>query len=173
MSERIETPPAPWTLSGSVDGGGDYLFVAERGGGETTATLRARVEAPRGFATVRQAIAADRHRGLRVRFSARLRADAVTGRANLWMRVDAGGTGIAFDNMEHRRVRGTTEWAEHAVVLDVAPRADAVHFGFALEGPGALSVRGLRWEVVDTSVPVTDLFTPRALEPGNLDFFSA
>lgn len=53
--------------------------------------------------------------GGRVRFSATRRTCEVTGWAVLWLRVDAQAQTLAPDNMQHRALRGTTDWTEVAI----------------------------------------------------------
>jgi hypothetical protein len=63
------------------------------------------------------------YRGRRVRFSAMLRGQEITGRAGVWLRVDtAEGDSSAFDNMDDRPLRGSTDWTQAANVLDMARR---------------------------------------------------
>jgi hypothetical protein len=143
----------------------------DRSGPLAVATLRAIAPTPRDFATVSQSFRADRYLGQRIRFRATARAVDVTGRAWLWMRVDGerGREPLAFDGMRGRGLEGNRGWAEHALVVDVARAARTVHFGFALHGTGALSVRALAFDVVDDAVAVTASDTPLLDEPGNLE----
>ncbi|MEJ7732414.1 MAG: hypothetical protein WKG00_24815 [Polyangiaceae bacterium] len=168
MSTTTHRAPPPWSLGGPSHATADYGLEIERTGPLAVATLRAVVAMPRDFATVRQSFRADRYRGRRVRFRATARTVDVVGRAWLWMRVDGerGDPPLAFDGMGGRGLDGNCDWGEHAVVLDVAPAARTVHFGFALQGTGALRVRGMGFEVVDDTVAVTD--TPLADVPQNL-----
>ena len=127
------------------------------------------------FGALCQFFRADAYRGKRVRFSAALRTVDVTGNAALCLRVDGPTKGnvIAFDNMDNRPlIRGTTDWSRHACVLDVAPEAVAIFFSNILAGRGELFWADVRFEVVDASVPVTDMQGARALPEGpvNLDF---
>lgn len=127
------------------------------------------------FGALCQYFKADDYRGKRVRFSAAVRTVDVSDQASLCLRVDGPTAGqiIAFDNMSNRPpIQGTTDWARHACVLDVAQAAVAIFLSNILVGRGELFWADLRFEVVDTSVPVTDSFTPRRLAaaPTNLDF---
>jgi len=62
---------------------------------------------------------------------------------------------LGFDNMDDRPVTGTTEWAQHAIVLDVPSEATRFFFGVFQVGPGATWFDDFRFEVVDESVPTT------------------
>src|SRR5581483_12016409 len=74
---------------------------------------------PQGFGTMMQTIQAGDYRGKRIRFSAEVKSDSVADWAGLWMRVDEGKQVTAFDNMQHRPIKGSTNWNPYTVVLDV------------------------------------------------------
>src|SRR5215212_2763747 len=93
----------------------------------------------RAFGTVMQTISADQYRGKRVRFRASVKSKGVAGWAGLWMRVDPlkqSSTPLAFDNMERRPIKGTSDWTAYDVVLDVPENSAAIAFGILLAGKG-------------------------------------
>jgi hypothetical protein len=103
-----------------------------------------------------QTISAAPYRGKRVRFSSFVRTDGVAGWSGLWMRIDlAGGKQGAFDNMQERPIKGTSDWTLHDVVLDVAPDAETVNFGVLQEGFGTTWIDEYRLDPVDSSVAST------------------
>lgn len=71
--------------------------------------------------------------------------------------------------MEDRALRGTTDWTECVVVLDVGARASNIAFGVLLSGTGTVWIDRMKFEAVDDSVPVTSAARSRD-EPRNLDF---
>ena len=83
-----------------------------------------------GLGTMMQDIAPDDYLGKRVRFSGYVKARGVKGWAGLWMRVDSQanprgcGEMLAFDNMEDRPIKGSSDWTRYDVVLDVAKARD-------------------------------------------------
>ena len=124
-----------------------------------------------GFGTVMQTIAATNHRGSRVRLTGWMRSVDVTGWAGLWMRVDGSPrTTLAFDNMQTRAVRGTTDWQQYEVVLDVADEASAIAFGFLLVGEGEVWVDDFSLETVSDAYATTDLEIGPPRQPRNLGF---
>src|SRR5581483_1220046 len=123
---------------------------------------------PQGFGTMMQTIQAGDYRGKRIRFSAEVKSDSVADWAGLWMRVDEGKQVTAFDNMQHRPIKGSTNWNPYTVVLDVSKGATAISFGILLAGPGSVWLSDVKFEVVDDQTPVTGPVTPAA--PANLDF---
>jgi erythromycin esterase-like protein len=91
-------------------------------------------------------------RGKRVRFSGFIRTeDLSSGWAGLWWRVDGDEGGehktLAFDNMARRGPRGTTEWTEYTVELDVSEEAVNINFGVLMPGNGKAWFDGLRVEL--------------------------
>ena len=76
---------------------------------------------------------ADSYRGERRRLSAYLRAEGVENWAGLWMRVDGlDGKTLALDNMGKRPIKGTINWRNYQVVLDVSEDAQHIAFGVFL-----------------------------------------
>jgi hypothetical protein len=148
----------------------DYAWVrtGELIDGKQVMRLGSIVDKADGFGTAMQAISATCYRGERMRLAGSLRGRSIEGWAGLWLRVDGRrGPGQAFDNMQNRAVKGTTEWTEASVVLDVEDDADTIAFGVLLAGKGSVDVCGIRFEVVTADVPSTDLW---GKEPINLDF---
>ena len=63
-----------------------------------------------------QEFAAINYRGKKVALSAYVKSEDVTGWSGLWMRVDGQDDKVlAFDNMQNRRITGTTGW-NHPVI---------------------------------------------------------
>ncbi|MEU4998256.1 hypothetical protein [Streptomyces sp. NPDC021622] len=165
------TAPKGWSVSGTAPEGYEFGIDLETfESGYSSSFIQAQ-RIPLGFATLMQMFRADAYHGSRVRFSAALKAEAVTGWAGLWMRVD-GDTRetLAFDNMEDpdRRIKGTIGWRWYSIVLDIPPQGVNIAFGIILDGPGRLWIDKTRFDVVSEEVPVTDQAYP--LHPANLDF---
>jgi hypothetical protein len=75
------------------------------------------------------------------------------------MRIDNGkGKGVAFDNMQDRPVRGSTDWRDYSIVLNVPPEGIKASFGIILEGPGTVWVDDFAFSFVGPEVPATDFF---------------
>jgi RNA polymerase sigma factor (sigma-70 family) len=164
-----------WYMSGSHPGDYEHgIAEVEKHEGHRVAYLRSHVEAPSGFGTLMQMVAAEEFRGKRIRLSGELKAKDIEGWAGLWMRVDGQErkTTLAFDNMQDRAVTGTTEWNRHSVVLDVAEDAAAIGIGTLLSGRGEVRIADLRFEPVPTDVPTTGHEGGRGYpsRPQNLSF---
>lgn len=119
-----------------------------------------------GFGTLMQDFNAANYLGKRVEFSAAVKAEGVTSWAGLWMRVDNRNATdkknytVAFDNMQHRAITGTTGWQRFSVVLDVPQEATGIFLGILLDGPGVVWMSGGKFEVVGADVPTTNVLKP-------------
>jgi len=116
-------------------------------------------EAQTDFASIIQQINADNYRGKRVRFQAFLKTTEAVGEgAALWFRVDgADFHPVAFDNMSEpdRMVRGTKDWKQYSIVLDVPTEAQILAYGALLTGRGQVWIDDASLEVVGKDVPET------------------
>lgn len=76
------------------------------------------------------------YEGKKIKLSGCIRTENVhEGYAGLWMRVDPS---IAFDNMNDRGIRGTTDWTHYEIELDLKPSADNIVVGGILVGKGTM-----------------------------------
>jgi hypothetical protein len=128
-----------------------------------------------GFGGMMQTTAAEDFVGKRVRLSGWIKTeDANQGGGHLWLRIDGQERGqmLGFDNMNNRAVKGTSDWQEASVVLDVPAGAGALAYGFFVEGGGKMWVSGQRIEEVGPEVAPTNLAVKKALpkKPANLGF---
>jgi len=172
---ELEPLPAPWHITGSR--APDYevgLLANVRYEGNRVAQLRLRsaLAEPSGFGAVMQSITAARYLGRRIRFSAMTRTCEVSDWAGLWLRADGRSGPVILDNMQDRPLRGTTDWRQASIVLDVPDWATSLHFGALLTGAGAIDLTRPRLEEVGEAVPATVTVTTALLsdEPQALDF---
>jgi hypothetical protein len=108
------------------------------------------------FGTAMDQQAPGSYAGQRLRLSAWVMSNAVSGWAGLWMRVDTSQQmSVAFDNMQCRPIVGTTDWTPYSVVLDVTADASLLSYGLLLTDEGDVWIDGVSIEVVDASVPTT------------------
>jgi RNA polymerase sigma factor (sigma-70 family) len=169
--------PAGWRKNGSnpaayevgVDqnqtwGGMPSAYVESKSSNETD-----------GFGGMMQTTSAEAFKNQRVRLTGWVKtADARQG-GNLWLRID-GATErdmLGFDNMNGRAPKGTTDWQEYSIVLDVPKEATSLNYGFFVGGSGKMWVNGLTIQPVTSDVPTTNLRTGRPTFPAapvNLGF---
>jgi C-terminal processing protease CtpA/Prc len=140
-----QTPAAsPWQLAGS----NPSRYVMAAAGSATdekgaTLTLRSITEGS-GFGTVTAIIPADTLRNHRVRLSAEIEAQAISGSASVWIRVDSGSQTLALDNGADQGVRGTTGARHMDVELYVPRSATRLVFGLLVSGTGTATAHDVR-----------------------------
>jgi len=82
--------------------------------------------------------------GKRVHYSGYIKTKDITrGWAGLWWRVDGKSGVLAFDNMEDRGAKGTTDWKRYEIDLPVAADVTNINFGAIHTGDGSAWFDGL------------------------------
>jgi hypothetical protein len=152
-----EEVPRGWFRAGSHPN--DYEMSVDRSvahSGKASACLKSIGPKPAGFGTLMQTFKAEMFRGKRVRMTGYVQSKGVTDWAGVWMRVDGQkGEPLAFDNMQDRPIKGTSDWTRCQVVLEVPETAQEIALGLLLTGPGRVWLDDLSFEVVGKEVPVT------------------
>lgn len=135
------------------------------------------IKAVKGFGTIMQSFKPTEYLGKRVRLSGYIKSKDVTDWAGMWFRIDGQdkASPLAFDNMQKRPIKGTTGWKKYEIVLDAPENSEAFAFGVLQSGPGEIWLDDLKFEVVDKSVPLTNLLEKGAADekPRNLSFEEA
>jgi len=62
---------------------------------------------------------------------------------------------LAFDNMDRRPIKGTTDWIKYEIVLFVPAEATSISYGVLLDRTGQIWFKDIMFEVVDNTVPET------------------
>ncbi|MRH92640.1 hypothetical protein GFY24_35355 [Nocardia sp. SYP-A9097] len=165
-----------WVLSESDPGKYEIgIDRTVRGRHSPAGYVRSRPNAS-GFGTLMQMVKAESYRGKRVRLSAYVKTTGPDASSiGLWIRVNGHkGEVLLFDNMENRRIRGTTRWTQHHVVSDVPEQARYIAFGLLLEGSGEARISDMDLEVVGADIAATaaELLDDGEFpdSPVNLDF---
>ncbi|WP_437809207.1 hypothetical protein [Sorangium sp. So ce1078] len=173
-AENAVASPAGWSLAGSeTEAYAVGVDSKVKRSGKAAAFLRSVRDPGDEFGTLMQSISANELRGKRVRLQAWVKSDDVKGWAGLWMRVDGRHSNtLAFDNMSDRAIKGTTDWTQYQVVLDVGNAAESISFGTLLTRTGSLWIDDVELSPVPTTVPTTELSLARTLpeRPVNLGF---
>ena len=169
---RSAGAPQGWHLAGSNPENYETGVDSEaRRNGFPIAYLKSRRSTTEGFGTLMQMFSAGKYAGQRIRLSASVKADEVKDWAGLWMRVDVNSKAFALDNMMERSIKGSVDWHEYQVVLDVPKDATAVAFGILMNKSGMVWLNNVKFEIVGTDVPVTAKpFGETQTEPVNLNF---
>jgi hypothetical protein len=126
--------------------------------------LRNKADDPHAWAALAQPVSARNYLGQRIRFRAFVKTQEVSGWAGLWMRVDnRAGRTIAFYNSADKPIKGSTDWQERSVVLDVPQDGAVIVFGVINNGKGQVWMDRLGFEQVGQDVPVDVQQPGRAL----------
>ena len=169
---RSGSAPQGWHLAGSNPENYETGVDSQaKRNGFPIAYLKSKPSATEGFGTLMQMFSAGKYAGQRIRLSVSVKADEVKDWAGLWMRVDVNSKPFALDNMMDRSIKGSVDWHEYQVVLDVPKDATAVAFGILVNKSGMVWLNNVKFEIVGTDVPVTAKpFGETQTEPVNLNF---
>lgn len=168
--------PQGWFRTGSAPEQYEMTVqAATAGNARLSVVLKSKADADSSkFGTLMQQFQAAEYRGKAIRFGANVKARDVTGSGQLWMRVDdENGKVIAFDNMDSRAIRGTTDWTRVEVILPVAATAQVISFGTMMKGKGEFAMTDVEINAVPNSTPSTaqrSQVFPMPAKPMNLDF---
>lgn len=131
---------------------------------------------PDPFVSVLQIVNAAPYHGKRLRIACAIRSFISKGSATIWLRFDgASGQAIGFTNLENDHangsLKGTMDWVDREIILDVPESAAQIVFGFYLAGEGEAQYSGFVFETVgkDKSLTMEQLPT----KPRNLIFATA
>lgn len=111
-----------------------------------------------GFGTLMKTTKPDLYLGKTVKMTAYVKNEDVKSWAGLWMRVDYYDSNVlAFDNMEKRPIKGTSDWGKYEIVLFVPTEATSISYGVLLAGTGQVWFKDVKFEIVDDTVPETGI----------------
>jgi ATP-dependent Clp protease adapter protein ClpS len=168
--------PPGWAIAGSDPD--DYEVGTDTSvyhSGNRCAYLKNAVDAPRGFGTLMQQFLPKNYLEKRLRMSMWIKASAVRGRVQPWMRIDGSQASqmLGFDNCCERSVHGSADWQCFEIVLDVPHESTNVSFGIILSGRGCVWIDDISFDEVSKDVPTTDCKCARhSIDrgPQNLNF---
>ncbi|RVT78682.1 OmpH family outer membrane protein [Flavobacterium sufflavum] len=111
-----------------------------------------------GFGTLMKTTKPDLYLGKTVKMTAYVKSEDVKSWTGLWMRVDYYDSNVlAFDNMEKRPIKGTSDWGKYEIVLFVPVEATSISYGVLLAGTGQVWFKDVKFEIVDDTVPETGI----------------
>lgn len=146
-----------WTRTGlpahEYEGNADMTTFAE---GTTSGFFASTTEAedPQAFGLLRQWFPADGYQGQRVRLTAQLKTEDVTGQTGLWTLQSAPG----FENvdwMQEELISGTTDWQPYSLVWDVPQNASTIELGLVLFGAGKVWIDDVYLELVEATTQIS------------------
>lgn len=143
-------------------------------GGRWSARIERHPDSPAQFSSMTKSIPMD-FTGKTIEMRGFLRTEDVSDFVGLWMREDGESGSVAFDNMQGRRLAGTTDWAEYSITLLVRPDARQLFFGVLVSGTGKAWVDDLQllvdgkpiWEAPRAERPKTVLDLDHEFDEGS------
>jgi hypothetical protein len=163
LAAAPEPLPSPWQLAGK-DAKKFTAGVDQADGVKGAKFLSNTTDDGKAWAALTQVVSAQNYAGQRIRFRARVRTRDVDGWAGLWMRVDGVDQHpVAFYNSKDNPIKGSVDWQERSVVLDVPQDATRIAFGVIDSGKGTVWIDQLAFETVGQEVPVDSLQHTRPL----------
>jgi len=157
------TPKAPkgWFKNGSANNFYEVgVDETQPWGGMPSAYAKSTGPVDGQFGGMMQTISGETYKNQRVQLSGWIKTEeADDGGGHLWLRVDGPekGKSLKFDNMDGRAPKGTTDWQEYSVVLDVPSEATTLNYGFFVQGSGKIWVNGMTISPVGPEVPTTNM----------------
>lgn len=123
----------------------------------------------KGFGSLNKYVKSDLYQNKTVKMTGYLRSENVNSWAGFWMRVDFYSVRVlAFDNMQQRPIKGSTNWTKYEVVLFVPKDATSISYGALLDGTGQIWFKDVKLEVVEDTIPETG--TNKGREPKEISF---
>jgi hypothetical protein len=161
-----------WFKAGSnPDGYETRLDTSIFNTGVSSAIIESKEKKTKGFGTLMQSCSAKNYLGKRVTLSGYIKTENVKKWAGLWFRVDGENKKrvLSFENMQKRKIKGTTDWTKYEITLDVPKNALSLNFGTLIVGSGKVWFDDISFEVI-SDLKRKDLVKPKTLAPSNLDF---
>jgi hypothetical protein len=154
------------------------LDLSEKHSGTRSGYLKSVVENPKPFGNLMSYFAPEEYLDKRLRMSAWVKTELVSGTAQLWLRVDGDWKSAAtqrgcFDNMDDRPIVGSTAWRKYELVVDIPKTSTGVAFGLMLLGKGQTWLDDVSFEQVSEDVPLTGKYASgfrKTARPENLSF---
>jgi hypothetical protein len=111
-----------------------------------------------GFGSLMKTIKSDGYLGKTIKMTGYLKTADVKSWAGLWMRVDYYDAAVlAFDNMQNRGVKRTTDWTKYEIVLFVPEEATSISYGTLLDGTGQVWFKDVVLQVVADTIAETGM----------------
>lgn len=171
--KAIAKTPTHWSLT--CPNKGDYQVGVEKSSrkkGKNCAYVKSVVTKPQPAAVLMQFCSVEEYLGKRLRMSAWAKSSLSEGTGLLWLRIDGDEWRYNckekgyYDNMSDRPIKGTTDWRQYFLVVDVPKTSTCMNFGLMHTGKGTVWVDDFSFEAVTKKVPLTASFPG----PSNLNF---
>lgn len=172
--------PKGWSKAGMDPAAYEIIIDSKeiRNGNKSVLIQSLNPKGEKDFGNLMQTISADNFLGKRIRLKGEIKTKDVDKGAAYWLRIDGEKVNLntpsflGMDNMMDRAPKGTSDWKEYEIVLDVPQTAKTINIGMMLVRTGKAWFSNIKLEEVDESVPVTKppLFPQIPKQPVNLNF---
>jgi hypothetical protein len=131
-----------------------------------------------GFGTLMQSCETKNYSGKKIKMSGFIKSENVKDWAGMWLRIDESNKPSTehFDNMVNRPIKGSTDWTNYEIIMDVPVNSYTMNFGILLSGTGKVWIDNVKFEIIDDSSEKFEepygnkKSTGLNLQPDNLDF---
>jgi hypothetical protein len=171
--EAAVEKPQGWFLSGRAKKDLTVTIdTSEHAEGSKSVRIEPKAGKQTGYGTLMTSILAEPYRGKRMRMSARVKGRGVTGRGDMWLRVQgatslADGPGLGGGSCT---LAGDFDWKPCTVVFDVPERGQWIQMGVGLDAAGTLWLDDVKLEQVAKTSAITGIAVREKMAPENLDF---
>jgi hypothetical protein len=166
FAARAQSLPEGWLIYSPKKGEYQTTRTTDvKHSGSAAGTISRLAGNDENFETLMQAVDAQPYRGKRIRFAAWLKTTDVAS-AQLWLRIDSASARLAMDNMTDRPVKGSTDWREYEVIMDVPENSVHLAFGVILAGKGTLYIDDASLEVYSESSKSTTTHDEKSMSGG-------
>jgi len=148
-----------WILAGSAP---DHYEIgiesnAEREG--NVAYLKSIAEDIEGFGTIMQSFEPVDYLGKKVKLTGKIKTIDIDEWCAMWMRIDGIKEGkhetLEFDNMQDRPIKGTKDWSNYEIILEVPKEAKSISYGVLIGGTGKALIDNFKFEIIDNKTEST------------------
>ena len=150
-SFKLSSDIKGWFLAGSSPE--KYEYGLERGNDETgnIAYLKSKQETkikPGEFGTLMQSFLPKKYLGKKLKLTANIKTKNVERWCGMWMRIDGKKKHLAFDNMKNRKIKGSNNWKQYEIVLEVPNESINISYGVLISGKGEVWMDNFNFEII-------------------------
>ena len=106
-----------------------------------------------GFGTIMQSFEPLDYLGKKIKLTGYIKADNIEEWSAMWMRIDGFKDGksevLGFDNMQDRQIKGTKDWKQYEIILDVPKEAKYISYGVLIGGTGKILIDSFKFEIIE------------------------
>ncbi len=127
------------------------------------------------YGSLMQTFSSQQYLGKRIRMTGYMKSRGVKAWAGFYVRADKENSKepLTFAHMQDRPIKGTTDWSQYKLEIDVPYNASKVAFGAVLHGQGQIWFDDLSFEIIGNSTIAADFVlcdTSLSRTPVNLNF---